>query len=160
MLDFMEDVDGFDTPLMPSTKHPKGKSYHVFSPDALTGMQLSAIVDITVKAQRGVEVSENDLRRLRVDDADEQEFIEKVLGKAVVDEMISDGCKWEHIKRLGLFAFTYFTISREAAEDAAKRGIFKGKAMEPQNRAARRSTSKGTSTSSASGGSKKATSKR
>jgi len=157
MLDFMDDEDGFKSPLMPSTKYPEGKSYAIKSPDAKTGLRLSAISDITMKQARGIEIAELDIKRLRIEDEDEREFIEQVLSPAVVAEMIDDGCRWEHVKRLGLYAFVFFGVSREAADDAVKRGLFKGKGlMPPKNRAARRSSStKAKSTTSDSGASSK-----
>lgn len=147
MLDFMEDEGGFKSPPMPSTKHPEGKRYHVASPDALTGMRLNALADIMVKKEMSVEISELDVRRLRLDDDDEVEFVRQVLGAAradgsnALDEMLADGCKWEHIKRMGQYAFTFFGVSKEAADEAVKNGLLSGKLTAP-NRAARRKKSK------------------
>jgi len=161
VLDFMEDDGGFDSPLMPSTAHPEGKIYRVPSPDAIVGLRLAAVADITLKQARGAEISESDIRRLHISDADEHEFIEQVLSPALVDQMQTDGCKWEHIKRLSLYAFTYFAVGQEAADMAQRNGLFAGKVSAPQNRAARRSSStKGKSTTSGSGGSKRQHGKR
>jgi len=158
MLDFMEDENGFDTPLMPSTKHREGKKYHINSPDAATGLRLAAVSDIVIKQQRKMEISELDIKRLRLDDDDERDFIDQVLNTETVDEMIGDGVRWEHIKRMSLYAFTYFTVSREAADSAVKNGLLQGKVM-PPNRAAKRKN-KTKSTGSVSAGSKKITPKK
>lgn len=147
MLDFMEDEDGFLSPKVPSRAHPEGKQYRVSSPDALTGLRLNALADIMVKREMGGSVAESDVARLRLNDADAREFVQQVLGNERVDganaldEMTIDGCRWEHIQRLAQFAFAYFGISREAAEEAAKNGLLSGKMVAP-NRAARRKPKK------------------
>lgn len=146
-LDFMED-DGFDTPPIPSAKFPapEGKIYHVPSPDAETGLRLSALADLSMKISKGIEVAESDLKRLRLDDREELEFTTQVLGAPLVDEMLADGVKWEHLKRLTMFAFTYFSVSPDAANKAAQAGMFNPKAQAP-NRETRRSTIKNKSVS-------------
>ncbi|QYC54355.1 tail assembly chaperone [Microbacterium phage Pickles13] len=147
MLDFMEDEDGFTSPPLPSKTHPEGRQYQVASPDATTGLRLNALADIMVKKEMGAEVSATDVRRLRMDDSDEHEFVRQVLGAERVDggnaldEMIADGCKWEHIKRMSQYAFTFFGVSKEAADEAVRNGLFRGK-VEAPNRAARRKKSK------------------
>ncbi len=146
-LDFMEDEDGFNSPPMPSRAHPEGRQYRVASPDAKTGLRLNALADIMVKREMKVEVKERDVARLRMDDAEEEEFVRQVLGadrtdgSNALDEMIADGCKWEHIKRMSQYAFTYFGVSKEAADEAVKNGLLRGK-IEAPNRAARRKKKK------------------
>lgn len=159
LLDFMEDIDndgGFDTPLMPSTKFPEGKKYRVPSPDAATGLRLAALADVTLKASQGGDLNERDARRLKLDDEEERDFIAQVLSQPCVDEMTSDGVKYEHMKRISQYAFLWFGVSREAAESAVERGLLAGKVL-PLNRAQRRASTKGSSTSSGSGASKKTT---
>lgn len=147
LLDFMEDENGFLSPKMPSRAHPEGKQYRVASPDALTGLRLNALADIMIKREMGGKVDDSDAARLRLSDSDEREFVQQVLGNDrgdetnALDEMVADGCRWEHIQRLAQFAFTYFGISREAAEEAAKNGLLSGKMVAP-NRAARRKPKK------------------
>lgn len=153
-MDFMED-DGFESPPMPSRAHPEGKVYRVPSPDAKVGLRLSALADLTLKMNRKQDVSEADIARLRLDDQEEIEFTEQVLSPELVAQMLADGVKWEHMKRLTMYAFTYFGVSKEAAENAAKNGAFSGKAVAP-NRAARRSSGAKSAKSQGSGGSKKA----
>lgn len=152
-LDFMDEADdghsdGFTSPKMPSRAYPEGKQYHVPSPDAETGLRLNALADITLKSKRGQEVSEADVRRLRIADSEEREFLEQVLSTELVAELIADGVKWEHMKRLSMFAFTYFAVSPEAAENAAKNGLFSGKALPPNRAARRKKTSSGTASGS------------
>lgn len=154
-MDFMEDEDGFDSPLMPSAAHPEGHVYHVPSPNAVTGLRLSALADLTMKQAKGVELNEIDVRRLRLDDQEEREFISQVLSVELVNTMVADGVKWEHMKRLGLYGFTYFGVSKEAADEAAKNGLFSGKAQTPNRAQRRASTGAKSATSRASVASKK-----
>lgn len=146
-MDFMEDDDndgGFLSPPIPSAKYPKesgGHQYRVPSPDALTGLRLTALADISIKAAKNPgELGEKDAKRLRLDDQEERDFIQQVLTPELVEEMVADGVKWTHVKRLASYAFTYFAIGADAAEQAAKSGVFSGKAQTapPQNRQARR----------------------
>lgn len=153
-LDFMDEADdgvtsGFDSPPMPSIAHPRGKQYRVPSPDAKTGLRLNALADMTLKQSRGIELSDIDVKRLRLDDKDEREFLSQVLGAELLEEMVSDGVKWEHLRRLAMYGFVYFGVSAEAADQAAANGLFSGKQGAPTNRAARRSQSKSTTSASA-----------
>lgn len=140
-MDFMEDEDGFDSPPMPSEKHPEGKRYRITSPSAKVGLRLNALADIVAKQAQNVPVSEVDIARLRIKDQDEREFVSQVLGSAL-DEMVDDGCKWEHIKRMATYAFTRFAVSKEAADLAVANGLLRGKVQAPTNRAARRAKKK------------------
>lgn len=135
--DFMEETDGFKTPKMPSKAFPEGKIYTVHSPDAKVGLRLNALADIMAKREGKVDISPNDIARLRLDDQAEAEFIRQVLGTELVDEMTSDGVKWEHMQRMSQYAFIRFAISVEAADNAVKNGLLSGKVQAP-NRAARR----------------------
>lgn len=156
-LDFMEEVApddtpgatgaGFRSPPMPSPTHPEGVSYLIEAPSAVIGLKLAALADITIKASRGGEVTQVDVKRLRLDDQDETEFLEMCLGSAY-HQMLADDVRWPHMKRLGMYAFLFFGISEEAADAAAAKGLFSGKAPAPTNRAARRSGTKKTSSAS------------
>lgn len=156
VLDFMEDDGGFDTPPMPSEKYPDGHSYRVPSPDAETGLRIVAIMDITLRAQSGHEVTEEEMARLKVPDEREDEFLRSVLSSSVVDQMLADGCKWEHMKRLAMYGYLFFTVGAKAAEGAREQGLLRGKATGP-NRAQRRSgnQAKATATPGASRASRK-----
>lgn len=141
-MDFMEEEDGFLSPPMPSTKHPDGRKYRIHSPSAKIGIRLNALSDIMVRTQNGVGVSEADVARLRMDDDDESVFVEQVLSKPTIEEMVADGVKWEHIRRMSTYAFIRFAISKQAADEAVRNGLLKGKEPAPTNRAARRGKSK------------------
>jgi hypothetical protein len=144
-MDFMEEADGFLTPPMPSEAHPEGKRYRVPSPSARVGARLNALADILVRQRAGGDgaVTEQDIARLRIPDHEERDFVRSVLGSAY-DEMMQDDCRWEHMKRMGTYAFTRFAISEEAADEAVKAGLLRGKvqAPKPTNRSERRKKSK------------------
>lgn len=152
-LDFMDEAGdgppGFDSPPMPSRAHPQGRSYRIPAPDALTGLRLNTLADMTLKVTRGVDVTEVDVKRLRLNDEDEREFLEMVLGDALA-QMIEDGVVWPHVQRLGMYAFVFYGISEEAAAKAAENGLFRGNAPAPTNRTARRGAKKTSSGSAAS----------
>jgi hypothetical protein len=135
LFDFLED-DGLTTPPVKGKKYPEGKVYVIPSPDAETGARLTALGELGVKLEKGLEVTENDMKRLRLNDAEEREFAEQVLGSAL-PELFEDGVSWVIIQRLTKFAFVHFSISPEAAREAAQRGVFSGKAL-ARNRAQRR----------------------
>lgn len=128
--DFLED-DGFDTPLMPSRKFKEGKSYHIPSPDAETGLFLAAITELAVKQQNGVAITEEDAKRLKLKNKEESEFSAKVLSQEVFDEMLADGVRWEHMRRIVQYGFIYFSIGAEAAQAAVENGLLKGKQVAP-----------------------------
>lgn len=141
---FLEDDGGFTTPPMPSVAHPGGKTYHVPSPDATTGLRLSALQDLALKQANGQDVSAADVKRLRLSDEDERVFVEQVLTPEVVAEMREDGCRWEHLKRLAIYGYILFTAGDKAAQHALDEGVLEGKApaAAPKNRAARRAKPK------------------
>lgn len=131
--DFLED-DGFDTPPMPSKKFKQGKSYHIPSPDAETGLFLSAITELAFKQQNGTPITEEDANRLKLKNKEESDFSAKVLSQEVYDEMLADGVKWEHLRRIVQYAFIYFSVGDEAADKAVENGLFKGKQIAPTPR--------------------------
>jgi len=156
--DFLEDDGGFTTPPMPSTKHPEGHTYRVPSPDAITGLRLTALADLSMKYKNKQGVTEADVASLRLSDDDERDFIQQVLSLEVVGEMKDDGCRWEHMRRIGMYAYLFFTAGEKAAEDARENGLLLGKAPGPTpNRAQRRSKTpaKASATSGASPASSK-----
>lgn len=133
---FLED-DGIEVPGLKSTTYPEGKTYTIPSPDAETGARLTALAELAAKVNKGIEVAERDVARLRLNDEEEREFAAQVLGSALV-EMQADGVSWVRIQRLTQYAFTAFAVGRDAADKAAADGAFSGKAQARPNRAARR----------------------
>lgn len=130
LTDFLDD-DGFDTPKIPSKKHREGKQYHIPSPDAETGLFLSALIDLSFKQQSGIPITPEDQERLTIKTKDEKDFSRRVLSDEVVDEMIEDGVRWQHLQRITQYAFIFFAIGKDAAALAVENGLFKGKALTP-----------------------------
>lgn len=140
---FLED-DSIRIPVpIPSKTHPEGKLYTVPSPDAETGIRLTALADIARKQQSGVHVSERDVARLQMDDDEEREFAQQVMGKCYT-EMVEDGVAWVTIQKVMQYSYIYFSMGREVAEKAAREGLFQGgKVRLPaMNRADRRAATR------------------
>ena len=154
--DFLDD-DGFTTPPILSREHPEGKAYKVPSPDGVTGARMVTLAGIAAKKNADIAVTQADLDRLNLNDQQETEFMRDVLGTAY-DEMLADGVSWQRISRLGQYAFVVITQGEVAANDAAKAGIFSGKAParnRAQTRAAAKTTGKAPTTAKASTASRK-----
>lgn len=129
------DDDGLDIPV-PSTKYPDGHTYRVPSPDAATGLRLTALVNLGVALAAGQEVDPEEAAKLRLDDGQEREFLPTVLG-AAYQQMLDDGVSWVRIQRVGRYALLHFTLGPEAATEAASKGGQSGEAPAP-NRETRR----------------------
>lgn len=116
-----------------------GKRYRVESPDAETGLRLTALADIARAAQQKREVKPEDVAKLNLDDDQEREFAVQVLGDTYA-ELMADGVAWTIIQRVVQYAYIYFSMGAETAEKAAREGLFRGgKAVIPAtNRAQRR----------------------
>lgn len=135
---FLDD-DSIRIPVpIPSRAHPEGKLYTVPSPDAETGVRLTALADIARKQQQGVRVSERDVARLHLNDEEEREFAQQVMGTCY-DEMMQDGVAWVTIQKVMNYAYIYFAMGRDVADKAAREGLFSGgKVRLPANRRERR----------------------
>lgn len=128
-----------------------GTTYVIPSPDARTGLWLTALADLGVAAASGAELGEGDFDKLKLDDDEERTFVVRVLGSGY-DAMVAGGVSWVKIQRAARYAFLYFALSPEAADEALKSGSLAGEAPAP-NRATRRTASKATATSTRSRGS-------
>lgn len=115
---------------------PEGKAYRVSSPDAKTGLWLNATAQFGQMAATGAKLTESALARLRLDDDEERDFYQRVLG-AAFDEMIDDGVDWMLLQKIGQDAYLNFAMSEQAADAALER---LGKAQPRPNRATRRTT--------------------
>lgn len=122
-----------------------GKTYRIESPDAKTGLLLSGMANLGVKASAGGEIGESDLASLDLDDAEERDFMRMVLGDTL-DELVADGVSWVKIQRISRYAFIYFAMGEDAADEALASGALSGEAPAP-NRAKRRAASRGGATS-------------
>jgi hypothetical protein len=126
------------------------RAYSIPAPDAETGLRYTALANIARKAAKGEEISDTDVQSLRLDDAEEKEFVNQILGDEVLAQMVEDNLPWPAITRTAQYAFTHFAVSADAARKAFEAGAFSGKAQMPQNRAARRATQSGRQASPAS----------
>jgi hypothetical protein len=137
-----------------------GHVYRIPSPDAATGIRLTAMVNLGIAYAAGQDVGEKQAAGLKLDDEDERDFLLQVLGSAYA-ELQANGVSWVRIQRLGRYALLYFTLGPEAADEAARASS--GEAAAP-NRATRRATSSpgssATATSSPSRGSTASTTSR
>lgn len=128
------DDDALDIPV-------DGRTYRIESPDAETGLRLTAMATLGGKIADGdAEVSADELESLQLDDGQEQDFTRMVLGKTL-DEMVADGVTWVKIQRVTRYAFLYFAMSPEAADQAASKGVLQGEGAAP-NREQRRQASR------------------
>ncbi|QXJ40748.1 hypothetical protein [Curtobacterium phage Parvaparticeps] len=136
-----------------STKYPDGKEYKVASPDAQTGLTLTALTNLGMRAASGETLTPDDGKELVLDDDDERDLYDRVLGDTYA-ELKADNVPWVSIQRLGQYAMIYFGMSAQAATEALSKGVLLGEAARP-NRAQRRKTPKTPADRQASAGSKK-----
>lgn len=155
--DYLED-DKVPLEGIKSESHPEGKTYYINSPSAMTGLRLAAMGDIILRASQGFDIDERATARLKLDDGEEAELIDDLMGDTKT-EMIEDGVSWAALRGIMQYLFIYFAIGKDKAEAAARNGIFSGKAPEPENRAARRKKPTTRKAPAASAGSSKAKAK-
>lgn len=117
LTDFLDD-DGLHVTV-------RGKEYLIPSPDADTGMRLNAIATIGAAVQSGKTVPESQLKSLELNDDEERNFTEQVLGSAL-EELRADGFSWVQLSRMAQYAFTHFAISPETARKGLAAGVFDG----------------------------------
>lgn len=113
-----------------------GVTYLIPSPDAKTGLWLTALADLGVAAATGTAIDKDDLGKLKLDNDEEQSFIARVLGSGY-DQMVAGGVSWVKIQRASRYAFVYFAIGPEQADAALVSGRLMGEAPAP-NRSTRR----------------------
>lgn len=134
--DFLDDGALHIPRPIPSKKHPEGKLYTIQSPNAEVGMRLKALAEIQLKQAKGINVSDDDVARLKMSDGEARDWAEQVMGDTY-REMVADDVPWVIIERLLSYAYLHFGISPQAAQRAAESGYLTGKAARP-NRAQRR----------------------
>lgn len=124
---------------IPSEKHPDGKDYTFAAPDIDTGLQLSAIAQLGVKAGSGGELTEADLAKVDLDDDAETDLYRQVMG-ATYDELVADRVSWTRLQRVGRYLFIRHGLGEDAAAQAVQASP--GGSRPPANRAQRRAASK------------------
>lgn len=127
-------------PTIVSKKYPQGKVYVIDSPDAETGLSLTAMVNLANKAASGQLATEEQAKEaveeLELDDNDERDLYERVLGDSYA-ELLADNAPWTAIQRLGQYCLIYYGMSAQAASKALQSGVLLGEASGP-NREERR----------------------
>lgn len=134
-----------DYPGVPSKAHPEGSTYKVPSPDATTGLWLTALAELSIKQATGVELSPKDAESLVLDDEQELTFMQRVLGSAY-GQMIEDGVAWSDLQLITGDAMKAFAVSEQFADAVL--------AVEVGNRKARRTRAPKASTRRQTAGSK------
>lgn len=123
----------------------RGKTYRIHSVDATTGLWCQRVVELAVRAKAGADISDDQLTGLQLDDDQEKDFQQKILGEAY-DELLADKVSWAHLKHAALTAFTWTVRDRAAAEEFwARGGRPEAKRPAPQDRRpAKKTTTKKT----------------
>lgn len=131
---FLDD-DGITLPKVRSTKYPDGKSYFAPSPDIETGILLQQLGSIASRLSAGIEVPEEEARRLKFSSGDEEiGFAQIVLGKELYDQMVEDGVRWGPLRNAVQYVFLYYGVGKQQAEKL----VADPKDSTPTNRAGRR----------------------
>lgn len=148
---------GLDYPNVPSKLHPEGKTYRVESPDAATGLWLTQLAHLGGKAAFGLSISASDLASLKLDDDQERDLYQRVMGctsecRAVgedgtvgapcgstYDEMVADAVAWTVLQKIAQDAYLFFAIDEAMANT---RLGSPGEAPARANRATRRTAAK------------------
>lgn len=92
-----------------------GKEYVIPPISADDGIWVTALITTASKVAAGGKVDEADAKRLTLDDGDERELYERVLGTAF-EEMRVDGVNWPSISHAGQTAMVFFAQGEDAAE--------------------------------------------
>ena len=100
----------------------RGKTYSVPSPNIAVGLRAQATVAIAVKVKAGGSVTPEDVAALKLDDEQELEFTQSMLGP-VFTEMQADDIPWEYVRHAAKTVFMWLISDRdEAAQIWADRG--------------------------------------
>lgn len=93
----------------------RGKVYRISSPDVTVGLRAQATVAIASKVQSGSELTEEDIASLKLDDSQEMEFTQQMLGEQFA-VMQADGVPWEYVRHAAKTVFAWLISDRDAAE--------------------------------------------
>lgn len=131
-----------------------GKIYRVPAVDAATGLRAQATVQLAAKVKAGDEISAVDIATLQLDDEEEVDFTESMLG-STYGEMIADGVNWPYIRHAAATAFAWTVMDRDSAAKvwAEGGGSPEGRRPAPQDRKApaKKATKKSARPASAAG---------
>ena len=125
------------------------KTYRIDSPDALTGLQVQQIQALAMAAKNGRELSGKDAKLLRLNDDEERDFYERILGDAF-HAMLADKIPWEKFKDVAATVMVWITANAEAAEKFWNEQVIAG--PKAKNRKTRRASGNGTKKQGSTGG--------
>ncbi|WIX99323.1 hypothetical protein QRX60_35480 [Amycolatopsis mongoliensis] len=100
-----------------------GTTYRIPSPDALTGLKLMSIYQLS----ENVEITEEAAKALA---SESRDLPQLVLGDGL-DELVAGGVSWVKIQRITRYALLFFTLGEEVADHAMTAGSLSGEAPAP-----------------------------
>lgn len=160
-----------DYPNVPCKAEPKLKTYRVQSPDAKTGLWLTGMGQLGARAGVGLPISAADALSLKLEDDEERNFYQMVLGcesncgeqqedgtvydcaSSTYHQMMDDEVPWAWIEKIAQDSFLFFAFNEQYADQRLQEGLGKAPTTTVPNRAERRAGAKaGRKSSPASGG--------
>lgn len=118
----------------------KGKLYRISSPDARTGLLVTRLMGLATDAANDVEIGEDQRVQLVLDDKEEKELTERVLG-ATLEEMLNDSVEWPMVQHVLQTAMVWISLGLPQAEKYWI-SVVPGKAPAPQDHLPKRATPK------------------
>ncbi|MFT4189864.1 MAG: hypothetical protein QM621_14975 [Aeromicrobium sp.] len=115
----------------------RGKEYRIAPVDTETGLWLHDMQQIAARTEAGEEITDDDLACLRLDDTQERNYYQRVLG-AAYEEMLADDVGWEALKFAAQTVSVWVMASKAEAVEFWNTGGKRPKG----NRAARRKKGK------------------
>lgn len=112
-----------------------GKTYTIQGPSAELGLLCQRRWIAMSAATEGQQVTEAERDRIRLDDAEEELFTQRLLGPAW-DQMVADGVSFALLQHVGLTVFLWVVAGTESAEEFWQAP--KDQAKPKPNRASRR----------------------
>lgn len=92
----------------------RGKTYRIPDPGVKIGLRAQATVAIATKVKAGATVSADDIASLQLDDEEEVEFTQSMLGPCF-QEMKDDGLPWEYLRHAAKTVFMWLVQDRDEA---------------------------------------------
>jgi hypothetical protein len=102
-------VETYDIPI-------RGKVYRIESPSIDTGMMATRLMDLMIAVSRGEEVPAKDRAALVLDDDEELELFQRIVGPAVWEQMRADGVRFAEARHVSLTVMYWVTLGRDAAD--------------------------------------------
>lgn len=99
----------------------RGKTYRFDAVDIETGLWCTEIHRIATIQRAGGELTEADAQRLHLDDDEERDFVERLLGDTYA-QVVADKVPWEYVKLVSRVMFTWTIYNREQALELWERG--------------------------------------